>query len=52
MNEIAKEFLTRCFAPGETIALLLRNENPVIDHDSELSRSNECSRLVIWLARS
>lgn len=29
MSRIAKEFLTRCFAPGETIALLLRNENPV-----------------------
>jgi hypothetical protein len=28
MNEIAKDFLTRCFAPGETIALLLRSENP------------------------
>ena len=25
----AQEFLTRCFAPGETIALLLRRENPV-----------------------
>lgn len=29
MSRIAKEFLTRCFAPGETIALLLRNQNPV-----------------------
>jgi hypothetical protein len=27
MNEIAKDFLTRCFAPGDTIALLLRNES-------------------------
>ncbi len=26
MNEIAKDFLSRCFAPGDTIALLLRNE--------------------------
>jgi hypothetical protein len=25
---IAKEFLTRCFQPGETIAILLRRENP------------------------
>jgi len=25
---IAKEFLTRCFKPGETIAVLLRRENP------------------------
>jgi hypothetical protein len=28
MNEIAKDFLTRCFAPGSTIALLLRTESP------------------------
>jgi hypothetical protein len=28
MSRIAAEFLTRCFAPGETIALLLRRENP------------------------
>lgn len=28
MNFIAAEFLTRCFAPDETIALLLRRENP------------------------
>ena len=28
MNETARNFLTRCFAPGETIALLLRRENP------------------------
>jgi hypothetical protein len=27
MNETAQEFLTRCFAPGDTIALLLRNES-------------------------
>jgi hypothetical protein len=27
MNGIATDFLTRCFAPGETIALLLRNES-------------------------
>jgi hypothetical protein len=26
MNETAKDFLTRCFAPGDTLALLLRNE--------------------------
>jgi len=25
---IAADFLTRCFAPGESIALLLRGENP------------------------
>jgi hypothetical protein len=27
MSQAAKDFLTRCFAPGETIALLLRREN-------------------------
>ncbi len=28
MNRIAQRFLTRCFQPEETIALLLRRENP------------------------
>jgi len=27
MSQTAKDFLTRCFAPGETIALLLRRDN-------------------------
>jgi hypothetical protein len=27
MNQIAKDFLTRCFTPGDMIALLLRNES-------------------------
>ena len=27
MNQVAADFLTRCFAPGETIALLLRRDN-------------------------
>jgi hypothetical protein len=27
MNGTAQDFLTRCFAPGDTIALLLRNES-------------------------
>ena len=29
MKSIAADFLTRCFAPGETIAVLLCRENPV-----------------------
>jgi hypothetical protein len=29
VSRSAHDFLTRCFAPGETIALLLRRENPV-----------------------
>jgi hypothetical protein len=28
MNEVARDFLARCFAPGSTIALLLRSECP------------------------
>jgi hypothetical protein len=28
MNRTAADYLTRCFAPGETISLLLRRENP------------------------
>ncbi|HTF65493.1 MAG: hypothetical protein JWM43_2684 [Acidobacteriaceae bacterium] len=28
MNQTAKDFLARCFAPGSTIALLLRTESP------------------------
>ena len=28
MQQTAKDFLTRCFAPGSTIALLLRTESP------------------------
>ncbi len=27
-TQIAQEFLTRCFKPGETVAVLLRKENP------------------------
>jgi hypothetical protein len=27
--EVAREFLTRCFRPGEMIAILLRREAPV-----------------------
>ena len=27
MNQVATEFLNRCFAPGETVALLLRSDN-------------------------
>jgi hypothetical protein len=29
MNQTAADFLTRCFAPSETIAILLRRENPI-----------------------
>jgi hypothetical protein len=50
MRSIAADFLTRCFAPDETIALLLRRENPIstlqrvvplarISHDRALNLS-------------
>ncbi len=29
MNETAKDFISRCFVPGDTLALLLRNEREV-----------------------
>jgi hypothetical protein len=30
MSQMTRDFLTRCFAPGETIALLLRRTNPAV----------------------
>ena len=51
MSRIAKDFLTRCFAPGETIALLLRRENPttVIQRTIHLERALE-PRYHAWLS--
>jgi hypothetical protein len=51
MNETAKDFLTRCFAPGETIALLLRRENPASTTQRivALERVLE-SRYLAWLS--
>jgi RepB DNA-primase from phage plasmid len=48
---IATEFLTRCFAPGETIALLLRGENSasVTQRMVQLECALE-SRYQAWLA--
>ena len=49
--DIAADFLTRCFAPGESIALLLRRENP----DGILQRIAPLERALVprylgWLA--
>jgi hypothetical protein len=51
MSQIAREFLTRCFAPGETIALLLRRENPAATTQRivRLERVLE-SRYQAWLS--
>ena len=51
MSQIAREFLTRCFAPDETIALLLRSENPplVTQRVVRLARVLE-PRYQAWLS--
>ena len=49
--EIAADFLTRCFAPGESIALLLRLENPdgILQRIVPLERAL-APRYLGWLA--
>ena len=50
-GNIAADFLTRCFAPGETIALLLRRENPISTQQRIVAL--ECAlapRYLGWLA--
>ena len=51
MRSIAADFLTRCFAPDETIALLLRRENPssTLQRVVPLKRAL-ASRYLGWLA--
>ena len=51
MNRTAADFLTRCFAPNETIALLLRRENPAsaTQRVVALKRALE-PRYLAWLA--
>src|ERR1035437_6525014 len=48
---IAADFLTRCFAPGESIALLLRRENPagILQRIVPLQRAL-APRYLGWLA--
>jgi hypothetical protein len=50
-TQIAADFLTRCFAPGETIALLLRRESPAgtIQRIVALERAL-APRFLGWLA--
>jgi hypothetical protein len=52
MSQIAKDFLTRCFAPGETIALLLRNESTTTTQQRVVTLEQAlASRYLAWLAR-
>ena len=50
-TSIAADFLTRCFAPGESIALLLRRENPsgILQRIVPLERAL-APRYLGWLA--
>src|SRR5580658_3689037 len=48
---IAREFLTRCFAPGDTIAVLLRRENPASTTQRIVTlETATTSRHMGWLA--
>jgi len=51
MQEIAKDFLARCFAPGETIALLLRTESPAKTQQRVVTLEQALTpRYLGWLA--
>ena len=51
MNETAKDFLARCFAPGSTIALLLRTESPSITKQRVVTLEQALApRYLGWLA--
>lgn len=51
MNETARNFLTCCFAPGETIALLLRTESPAQTQQRVVKLEQALtSRYLGWLA--
>lgn len=51
MNETATDFLSRCFAPGDTIALLLRNERAAkIQQRIVLAERALSPRYLGWLA--
>jgi hypothetical protein len=50
MNQTAADFLARCFARGETIALLLRRENPVSAQQRIISLESALApRYLGWL---
>src|SRR6201996_1366786 len=51
MNEIARDFLARCFAPGSTIALLLRTETPAKTQQRVVTLEQALApRYLGWLA--
>jgi hypothetical protein len=51
MNRTAADFLTRCFAPGENIALLLRRENPASATQRVVALEQALApRYLAWLA--
>lgn len=51
MNEIAKDFLTRCFAPGSTIALLLRTASQTKTQQRVVTLEQALApRYIGWLA--
>jgi hypothetical protein len=51
MNETAKDFLARCFAPGSTIALLLRTESPAKTQQRVVTLEQALApRYLGWLA--
>jgi len=50
MNRIAADFLARCFAPGETIALVLRRESPASTQQRIVSLESALApRYLAWL---
>jgi hypothetical protein len=51
MNHLAADFLTRCFAPDETIALLLRSESPTPPMQRIVALEKALApRYLAWLA--
>jgi hypothetical protein len=51
MNHLAADFLTRCFAPDETIALLLRSESPTPPTQRMVALEKALApRYLAWLA--
>ncbi|ADW70189.1 RepB family DNA primase [Granulicella tundricola] len=51
MNEVAKDFLVRCFAPDSTIALLLRTESPAKTQQRVVTLEQALGpRYLSWLA--
>jgi hypothetical protein len=51
MTEVARDFLARCFAPGSTIALLLRTESPAKTQQRVVTLEKALApRYLGWLA--